>query len=500
MSDINIKLYRPLRDGKEYEPLIPRSSCVVVSEGVGMTDYSVSQMAIMVREYYPQMAKVAPLLKKSTLQHTCNAIHQFGYWHFQYKLDEQYQDLRSPACSWSVRRIGIDCKSYSIVASSILTNLNITHYIRRVKQPGMFPDLWTHVYVVVPIDQITGKLDKGYYTIDSTVATVNESKYIEKSDLLMIPHRGLAGPESQPGLGLSWDEMKGTFTNIACWGGSAYTGDKLENNIKILNAFFNKLASEINTAVAQNNMAVFADKVADFEAFAGLFVLTFGKKRASKEWNSCSMQNFTATIKACRFFLDTCVPALKAWVNEYFNVDTSNPVIISAQTTEANSIEHTMNLWGTLLSELVFWAVEKFKYTKKAGAIPKFEITKYVLQAGEGNFFNSGDFIDDLKKSTESIAGTVTSTGTKAGGIVKTVGGILKPNTGLTKGGSGTIKPLTPNTPQKASFGKVAGILMAIAGVGYWGYTASQMKGSPAKPKATTTAPRKRKPSTKTKK
>ena len=106
------------------------------------------------------------------------------------------QNLRSPAHSWhTARQSGIDCKSYSIFASSILLNLGIKHYIRQVKQPKMNPDSFTHVYVIVPKNQETGSLLDGYFTIDGTRKNKSEGKFTLAKDIFMsqLPHLGLNG-------------------------------------------------------------------------------------------------------------------------------------------------------------------------------------------------------------------------------------------------------------------------------------------------------------------
>jgi len=81
----NERLYRAIRNGKEYEKLIPKTYCQRLNGGKGNTDYSVSQMAKVVALYSHQTGKVAPKLQKNSLQETCQAVQDFLYWHFQYK-------------------------------------------------------------------------------------------------------------------------------------------------------------------------------------------------------------------------------------------------------------------------------------------------------------------------------------------------------------------------------------------------------------------------------
>ena len=189
-----MSLFRILKSGSEYNALIPNSKCEKVVFGSGDTYFSVEKMVDQVLQHNHQLEKVAPLLKKFSLKETCFANHQFAYWHFQYKADGEAQLLRSPACAWKTRNDGIDCKSYSIIVSCLLLQQGIKHYIRKIKQPYYEPTLFTHVYVIVPVNQQTGKLNKGYYVIDGTIPTMNEPLFIDKNDSFMnLPHYGLNG-------------------------------------------------------------------------------------------------------------------------------------------------------------------------------------------------------------------------------------------------------------------------------------------------------------------
>jgi len=154
-------------------------------------------MKVWVETFYKQVAKLSQILKGKTILETCDKIHYFLYYDIQYQADGVTQNLRSPANSWFNRRDGIDCKSYSIFASSVLMNLGIKHYIRQIKQPKFNPKQYTHVYVVVPFDQASGKLDKGHTIIDGTIMSNKEPSYTDKKDVFMdqkLPHIGLNCP------------------------------------------------------------------------------------------------------------------------------------------------------------------------------------------------------------------------------------------------------------------------------------------------------------------
>lgn len=127
MSEADIWNYRKIKSGEQYDRLIPKGQCVSQYKGKGMTDFSISQMKSVVEEYSWQAEDLADVLEKETLEKTAIAIHDFLYSHFQYHADQEDQFLRTLACSWHDRKNGIDCKSYSIIASCILTSLGIRH-------------------------------------------------------------------------------------------------------------------------------------------------------------------------------------------------------------------------------------------------------------------------------------------------------------------------------------------------------------------------------------
>lgn len=197
-ASLNNALYREVRSDYPSD-IFPKAACKRTNLGDGDTFFSVEQIVIAIDTYYTQCQKIAKLLKGNTLQATCKNIHQFLYHHFQYKADSEVQQLRSPACSWAQRFIGIDCKSYTILAGSIIKALGYNSYVRQIKQPySTYPDQYTHVYLIVPISQKDNDLRKGYYVIDGTVPTTKEALYSEKADEIVtaMKHIGLNGAQN----------------------------------------------------------------------------------------------------------------------------------------------------------------------------------------------------------------------------------------------------------------------------------------------------------------
>lgn len=196
-EQINLILKRRIKNGDEFNHLIDKPKNQKIELKKGDTFYSVAMMKVWVEKFYKQVVKLSQILKGQDIQETCDKIHYFLYYDIQYQADGITQNLRSPANSWFNRREGIDCKSYSIFASSVLMNLGIKHYIRQIKQPNFNPRQYTHVYVVVPTDQESGKFDNGYCIIDGTIQSNNEPSYTDKKDVFMnqkLPHIGLNCP------------------------------------------------------------------------------------------------------------------------------------------------------------------------------------------------------------------------------------------------------------------------------------------------------------------
>jgi len=189
---LNAYLYRPIKSGKEYGKLIPKTNCDVEYP---FSDRNTSEVMELMREislkHFSQTKKLVQVLKGKNLENTVRNVYDFLHDHLQYKADGFEQDIRSPACSWNQRKMGVDCKSYSVFASSILLNLEIPHAFRKVMQPNS-PDKWSHVYVIIPYRN--KKL-----VIDATTHINKEVAFTKKYDMdVRLPARGLNGAAKQP--------------------------------------------------------------------------------------------------------------------------------------------------------------------------------------------------------------------------------------------------------------------------------------------------------------
>lgn len=199
--NISTVLKRKLKGGKEFDILMPRVSCKTTTLGDGDTFFTVDRMKDWIEKFRHQTAKIALRLEGQTVEETVNNIYNFLYNHVQYEADGSLQQLRSPACTWMQRKQGVDCKSYSVFASSLLSNLGITHSIRQVKQPYFFPEEFTHVYVVIPKDQSKKEFSSNAptFVLDATKHENVEVNYLEKVDLPMnkLSHVGLNAPQDE---------------------------------------------------------------------------------------------------------------------------------------------------------------------------------------------------------------------------------------------------------------------------------------------------------------
>lgn len=508
----NARLYRPILDGRKYEKLFPKSNCKRIDGGKGNTEYSVNQMNEVVRLYSKQTTSTAQTLKKSSLVQTAQEIQNFLYWHFQYKRDLEDQILRSPACSFHQRQDGIDCKSYSILAASILHELGYKSYFRRVSYQPNQP--YGHVYVVVPKNQKTANLSEGYYTIDGTlnIQVGNEPTFFKKSDLPVMdkmnhyilnapqPTKGLSDPKlgeyeklylyqrglsGYMGLGNSEAEQTTTtstsnksssgfnfgkvfdfikdinfkklFSNIDCWGGSAYTGERLEQNLRAIMEIVNKDVSEINNLLQSKNYIAFSRKVRELKVKIRLLGVVFVKKKASKSWNSCSNKAFDKTISFLNNELGTVVSALDAWIDEFFNKNSEPYEVVVTQPKNSPDRFLGIYIWGTALGETYTETDASFRYTfspKLSQTIPFFEMTVDLDKAlnDGGKNFNPTEFLNNLLDTATIFY----SSGSAQGG--------QNPSTGSQNPSSGgsSISPQGSGSTAKMAFGGAL-VIAAIA-------------------------------------
>ena len=468
-------MFRPIQKGNQYDALIPKGACDKTFNGQGDTDFSIDKMVDCIDEYYLQLEKVAKLLEQPTLAQTCNAIFDFCYNHFQYKADGEDQFLRSPACSWHARYDGIDCKSYSILASCLLTNLNINHYIRKVNYTGE-PNAFTHVYVIVPADQKTNNLKSGFYVIDGTLKENIELPYIEaKDEFMSLPHYTLNQPQLGSGPGtdgfggtttnsdasvtttnpdgsshtnyyqtiigffknIKWSSISDFLQKLQCLGGIGFDQTSLNTGIQQVHDVVVNCVKKVNAAIGANDMAALQEADVEFVAYLEIMRTNVRLRHYGRFSNHCSDVNLDVIS-------ETYIPNIEnniyhgvfdAYLKQYFNVTDSTD-------TENFTLKAT-NLLGSWWndSQVPDWSGSfgKRNFTLKPGVttIPCFEFTDAVtalitttptpitIQTALGTLQTAVSTFTPAHAPGATTAGTTTPAGTlPAGAATATTAGM----------------------------------------------------------------------------
>jgi hypothetical protein len=496
LSDFDILLSRQVRSGEQYDHLLPKTKCKSTYVGDGLTDHSVVQMTDVILKHEDQTQDLAKVLQQPTVSQTVVAIHDFLYWHLQYKADDADQLLRSPACSWYSRHDGIDCKSYSIFASCLLLNLNVVHYIRKIKQPTYAPNDYTHVYIVVPKNQKTANLNDGYYIIDGTLKNNIEPRFSQKHDTKMagLKHYALNGaaPQSYP-----WDEqspengnlnfaplvayqaassaldtIKGFGDSIGvkfgindvvsffkgnCGRGdkkSAYNDGNLEDDHQLINGHFQAIIDDMANNLAARNMVEFSKKATQF-LILGKIMVTAYEVSVSRGFNACSSKNMQNSIKLGKFYRDTVGGLLKKYLEAGFTKDLSTAKKMVYNAADLKATAYWLNHYGPFSAEETYYL-----YTPRPGvSIPKFELTQYAVDVNaSGEKIDTNKFLNSLTDFVIKVA-TPTPVATPQAGQTPPYIEQTPAN------GQGIVYQGNAPTQQTAGFG-VMGIVIAVAGLG----------------------------------
>lgn len=480
----NNNLFRILKNGSAYNALIPKSTCEKVSFGKGDTHFSIEMIVKQALQHNKQVEKLAPKLKAEsgagTLQEICYRVHQFLYWHLKYKADGEAQLLRSPACAWQQRKDGIDCKSYSIFASAILLQLGIKHYIRKIKQPTHNPEHYSHVYVIVPKNQDTGNLDKGYYTIDGTLQHITEPIYTHKKDFFMdrLPHYGLNG--ANKGLGNSFD-FENVFNNLnfsnISFGSlctdrnSSYTTTRFNDNIaKIFNYFF-EIIDQYNNAIASKNYKRVGEIIAEFEGKSYAMYQAFTSNR-NKDWNDCTDDKLVKTIRFVAYKINgVLLDALKAHYETFFNISqTNNSYTFPENKIIKDQFDGQTYAHITTGRDIVNIPIQVTLPTPKFEEIKQFLVTEELKNVLEEDYKNVKENPHNLNVS--SFIQQIIST---APTILSFTNGSDNNGQNVYDQNNQNIKPQT----QEAGFG-VLGWVLVLGGLGY-AFTKMKDKGVLAK-------------------
>lgn len=448
-------MFRVLKKGNQYQSLFPHSTCERVELGKGDTDYSINKMVEWITQHQNQTSKIAKLLEKSSLQQTCKSIHDFLYWHFQYKADAQDQLLRSPACAWKQRHDGIDCKSYSIIASCLLLNLDVNHYIKKVAYTT--PGEYTHVYVIVPHNQQTNDLNDGYYMIDGTIDTMQEPNCIdEKNEYMSLSHFGLQRPQQHHyyngalnGINLTdlkkldLSSLSSLLNNLRCRVGNyGFSDNLLEQQLNKATSMVNLLVDSINKSIASNDLQQLTQDYTDLFGFSTSLYAGSTGVDAYGDWTYCTTRNLQAFQHAMRYFMDKVVPALTAYLDKYF---------VRTQTGSQNYTNAGLENQGYRYVEIENYVYNQqfplYSFTLKPGItqLPAFEFTAPLIAATTADL-NIQSYLNSLQ--------TIIA-------VVHPNGGNNNPN-----GGNGTDNPNGGNVPDTKTSGTGIGTLIGVGAVG----------------------------------
>lgn len=458
-TEINRLLHRNIKTGVKYNKYFNSSSCKVVPLANGDTKVAIQQMQKWAYQYAHQCKQIAQVLKKSTLKAYVSNIHQFLYWHIQYSIDGENQNLKSPDCAWQTRKIGTDCKSYSIFASCILLSAGVKHYLRRIKQPNIMENAFTHVYVVIPTNQDTANLSEGYLTLDATTNNNIEVPFTQTHDVYMEPKLPING------LAFTWSDIGGLFNgNASCWGGT-YDKPDYEKFAQLVTNAFDSMYYPLNDTIRSLRAGDIQDSVNEIIKSSRL-LLVHTTNCANYDWNSACSRDTTKGFKSvAQYFHDVTTKALLPFLDKYFTYRTTEVSM------RVDSYSFPTQQGGSGMKKNEFGGfnvkVDQLEgLTLKSGVttIPKFEFTPYMLEKINTSGFDFNSFLETLVNVGVNVAGgnTGTGTGTATGNGTVTVGDNQNPNAG-----GGQVQQAGTSTAQKVIVG---GLLASALWFGYKKY------------------------------
>ena len=192
-------LERKVNKSKKFDKYFEKNYCKLKSRGAGDTYHTLNVMMAATYEFRDQTNNLVKdnYFQTSSLRNLTKIIASFAYNYIQYRADGFEQHIKSPYCAYATRFDGLDCKSYSLFVGTMLLNLGVNFYYRKIQQFGDEQGKFSHVYVIIPINQQTNNLKNGYYVIDGTVNNQNEINYINSKKVFMqadkMPHYTLNG-------------------------------------------------------------------------------------------------------------------------------------------------------------------------------------------------------------------------------------------------------------------------------------------------------------------
>jgi len=238
---------RNIKPGTQFNSLfpLPQGENKLINNTASVFD-TLDFIATVVKGTLKDTEKLAQLVKGTSLEQTLANIHNFFYNHYQYKLDTPgIEQVRRPSRAWADRAKGIDCDCFSTSISSVLSNLQIPHYLKIVGINGR--NYYQHVYVIVPkTPNADVNVRSNYWVLDPVIdieynqksSFDKEAKNITKKHVKkMIPLEYLNGLETDK-LG---NEFEGLEEEISGLGS--------DDELGIAMAFRNRLRRHVQNTI-----------------------------------------------------------------------------------------------------------------------------------------------------------------------------------------------------------------------------------------------------------
>lgn len=170
---------RKILSGDRFNSFFPKANLqtIPVQSDASLT-HTLQTIPQVVKSTLWHTQKLASFLETTDIFSTCKNIWKFVYQHINYRKDQKGKEqIRTPARVWNDRKAGVDCDCYSVLISSILSNLEIPHSFRVTRYTA---DHFQHIYPIVHLD------NNQYITMDAVVDSFNyEVPFTDKKDIPM---------------------------------------------------------------------------------------------------------------------------------------------------------------------------------------------------------------------------------------------------------------------------------------------------------------------------
>jgi len=194
----------------------------------------------VIKQYHPQVRKLAPKLRGSTTLQTCHNIWKWCHDNIKYAYDTPgYEELRTPARSWNDRFTGIDCDDFTILTASILIELGYQPQLIMVgfNDSNYFSHILTALNCHIENNQPTGGIiiDPVDTIFNRTLSNISNT-YIRNMEKIIV----LNGIDTMPD--------KSRYYN-----GTPLPDNAVTKAMKNIKTDDKEIQSKINFIIANNN-------------------------------------------------------------------------------------------------------------------------------------------------------------------------------------------------------------------------------------------------------